>query len=271
MNVVWGTTDYMDPGLSYRLESWQLFQDTYLGLVYKAHVSCLTGNCTKIMPGLATTIGTVTNGAKTYKFTLRKGLKYSNGEPIKASDFTHTIIRDFNLNSPGIGFFSNIVGIDPLRGEPDEVQEHLGHRHERRGGDDQDQPEARRSPTSSTSSRFRSRRWFLSSTPHKDTENPPPAANGPYYIASYNPSKSFVLKRNPHWTKNEIPGIPNGNPDKIDGTMTDDLARSAQLVASGPGRVRRERPADRPAPALQEQVRRARSSSGRIRRRTTSS
>src|SRR3954451_12644494 len=28
LNVVWGTTDYMDPGLSYRLESWQLFQDT---------------------------------------------------------------------------------------------------------------------------------------------------------------------------------------------------------------------------------------------------
>ena len=80
LNVVWGTTDYMDPGLSYRLESWQLFQDTYLGLVYKAHASCLTGNCTKILPGLATTIGTVTNGGKTYKFTLRKGLKYSNGD-----------------------------------------------------------------------------------------------------------------------------------------------------------------------------------------------
>ena len=108
----------MDPGLSYRLESWQIFQDTYLGLVYKAHASCLTGNCTKIMPGLATTIGTVTNGAKTYKFTLRKGLKYSNGEPIKASDFTHTIIRDFNMNSPGIGFFSNIAGIGACEANP---------------------------------------------------------------------------------------------------------------------------------------------------------
>src|ERR1700751_1407076 len=66
LNVVWGTTDYMDPGLSYRLESGQIFQDTYLGLVYKAHVSCLTSNCAEIKPGLATTIGTVTNGAKTY-------------------------------------------------------------------------------------------------------------------------------------------------------------------------------------------------------------
>ena len=33
VKVIWGTTDYMDPGLSYRLESWQIFQDVYLGLM----------------------------------------------------------------------------------------------------------------------------------------------------------------------------------------------------------------------------------------------
>ena len=37
LKAVWGTTDYLDPGLSYRLESWQLFQDVYMGLVVKAH------------------------------------------------------------------------------------------------------------------------------------------------------------------------------------------------------------------------------------------
>src|SRR5215475_11166350 len=30
LKTVWGTTDYMDPGLSYRLESRQIFQDVYL-------------------------------------------------------------------------------------------------------------------------------------------------------------------------------------------------------------------------------------------------
>src|SRR5207245_2914467 len=147
-------TDYFDPGLSYRLESWQVFQDVYLGLVVKARVSCQTDNCTKILPGLATTIGTVTAGGKGYKFTLRTGLKYSNRQPGRASEF-------------------------------------------------------------------------------KDTENPPAASNGPYYYANYNPSKSFVLKRNPYWKKGEIAGIPDGNPDKVVATMTDDQAQSAQLVASG--------------------------------------
>jgi peptide/nickel transport system substrate-binding protein len=232
LNVVWGTTDYMDPGLSYRRESWQLFQDTYLGLVYKAHASCLTSNCTKIMPGLATTIGSVTNGGKTYKFTLRKGLKYSNGEPIKASDFTHTIIRDFNMNSPGIGFFSNIAGIGACEANPTKCKSISGIVTNDAAGTitiNLNTPESDFEYVLSIP--FTS--VVPSSTPNKDTENPPPAANGPYYIASYNPSKSFVLKRNPNWQKNEIPGIPNGNADVIKGTMTDDLARSAQLVASG--------------------------------------
>ncbi|HEY2311190.1 MAG TPA: ABC transporter substrate-binding protein [Gaiellaceae bacterium] len=232
LNVVWGTTDYMDPGLSYRLESWQIFQDTYLGLVYKAHVSCLTGNCAKIEPGLATNIGTVTNGAKTYKFTLRKGLKYSDGTPIKASDFKNTIIRDFNLNSPGVSFYSNIVGIDACENNPTKCKSISGIVTNDAAGTitinlktpESDFEYVLSIPFSSL---------VPSSTPHQDTENPPPPANGPYYIASYNPSKSFVLKRNPHWKKNEIPGIPNGNADQINGTMTDDQARAAQLTASG--------------------------------------
>ena len=232
LKVVWGTTDYMDPGLSYRLESWQLFQDIYLGLVMKAHVSCQTGNCTKILPALATTTGTVTDGGRDYTFTLRKGLKYSDGTPIKASDFKYTIIRDFRLNSPGIGFYSNIVGVDACEKNPTKCSDISGIVTDDKTGTVEiklKEPESDflyvlSIPFSSL---------VPSSTPSKDTENPPPPASGPYYIASYAPSKSFVLKRNPYWKKGEIPGMPDGNPDKVVGTMTDDLAQSAQLVASG--------------------------------------
>jgi peptide/nickel transport system substrate-binding protein len=232
LKVVWGTTDYFDPGLSYRLASWQLFQDIYLGLVVKAHVSCQTDNCTKIEPGLATTTGTVTDGGKDYKFTLRKGIKYSNGEPVKASDFKATIIRDFKLNSPGIGFFSNIVGVDACEGNPTKCSDISGIVTDDKAGTVEIKL---KTPESDflyvLSIPFTS--VVPASTPQKDTENPPPPANGPYYITSYNPSKSFVIKRNPNWKKNEIPAVPNGNPDTINGTMTDDQAQSAQLVASG--------------------------------------
>jgi len=232
LKVVWGTTDYFDPGLSYRLASWQLFQDVYLGLVVKAHVSCQTGNCAKIEPGLATTTGTVTNGGKDFEFTLRKGLKYSNGQPIRASDFKATIIRDFRLNSPGIGFFSNIVGVDACEGNPGKCSDISGIVTNDAAGTIEIKLKAPESDFLYVLS-IPFTAVVPASTPQKDTENPPPAADGPYVITSYNPSKSFTLKRNPYWKKNEIPAVPNGNPDTIQGTMTDDQSQSAELVASG--------------------------------------
>ena len=236
LKVVNGTTDYLDPGLSYRHESWQLFQDVYLGLVVKAHVSCDKGtatlNCTTILPGLATTTGTVTNSGKNYEFTLRKGLKYSNGEPIKASDFKATIIRDFRLNSPGIGFFSNIVGIDSCEKNPTKCASISGITTDDSAGTIKIDLSAPQSDFLYVLSiPFTS--LVPASTPQKDTENPPPAASGPYYFSSYAPSKSITMLRNPNWTKGEIPAVPDGNPDKITMTLTDDQAQSAQLVASG--------------------------------------
>ena len=236
LKVVNGTTDYLDPGLSYRLESWQLFQDVYLGLVVKAHVACDKGtatlNCTTILPGLATTTGTVTDQGRDYKFTLRKGMKYSNGEPIKASDFKSTIIRDFRLNSPGIGFFSNIIGIDSCEKNPTKCKSISGIVTDDAAGT----VEIKLSEPQSDflyilSIPFTSQ--VPASTPQKDTENPPPAASGPYYFSSYSPSKSITMLRNPNWKKGEIPAVPDGNPNKITMTLTDDQAQSAQLVASG--------------------------------------
>lgn len=236
LKVVDGTTDYLDPGLSYRLESWQLFQDVYLGLVVKAHVACDKGtatlNCTTILPGLATTTGTVTNNGRDYEFTLRKGLKYSNGEPVKASDFKATIIRDFRLNSPGIGFFSNIVGIDSCEKNPTKCASISGITTDDSAGTIKiNLAEPQSDFLYVLSIPFTS--VVPASTPQKDTEDPPPAANGPYYFSSYSPSKQIVMLRNPNWQKGEIPAIPDGNPDKIVATLTDDQAQSAQLVASG--------------------------------------
>jgi peptide/nickel transport system substrate-binding protein len=232
LKIVQGTPDYLDPGLSYLLASWQVFQDVYLGLVVKAHVSCQTSNCTTILPGLATTTGTVTNGGRDYKFTLRKGLKYSNGEPVKASDFKATIVRDFRLNSPGIGFFRNIIGADSCEASPTLCKDISGIKTDDSAGTveiDLKQPQ----------SDFL---YVLSipftavvpaSTPQKDTEKPPPAANGPYYFSSYSPSKSFVMQRNPYWKKGEIPAVPDENPNKVVAPLSNAQAQSAQLVASG--------------------------------------
>ena len=64
------------------------------------------------MPYLAKDLPKVSADGKTYSLTLKDGLKYSDGTPIKASDFAATIERDFKVDSPGVGFFGNIVGAD---------------------------------------------------------------------------------------------------------------------------------------------------------------
>jgi peptide/nickel transport system substrate-binding protein len=231
LKVVWGTTDYMDPGLSYRLESWQIFQDVYLGLLAKQYQTCGVGSgCTKIIPALAQSLPTVNSNGTDYKFTLRKGMKYSDGQPIKASDFKSTIIRDFKLNSPGIGFFSNIVGSDACEGNPAKCSEISGIITDDKAGTVEIKLTKPQSDFEYILTTFFAA-LVPSSTPQKDTESPPPAADGPYYISAYKPSRSFTVLRNPHYTP--IPGIPTGNPDKITAIMTNDLAQSAQYIESG--------------------------------------
>src|SRR5436305_684326 len=69
----------------------------------------------KVIPGLATGLPTVSDGGKTYTFTLRSGLKYSNGQAIKASDVVYALERDHKIPSQAASFISrHIAGGDAL-------------------------------------------------------------------------------------------------------------------------------------------------------------
>ena len=75
----------LDPALSYDQEGWTAMYDTYLPLLtYNARQR---RGRRRSRPGLAESLPKITNGGKTYTLTLRKGLKYSDGTPVKASDF----------------------------------------------------------------------------------------------------------------------------------------------------------------------------------------
>ncbi len=64
----------------------------------------------ELIPGLAEELPTISEDGKTYELKLRKGLKYSDGSPVKASDFEHAIKRVLNLESGGSAFFLGIEG-----------------------------------------------------------------------------------------------------------------------------------------------------------------
>ncbi|HEX6154313.1 MAG TPA: ABC transporter substrate-binding protein, partial [Solirubrobacterales bacterium] len=102
--------DYMDPALSYTAEGWSAMADTYIPLLTYKHASGEEGS--EVIPGLAEDLPEITNGGKTYTLKLRPGLKYSDGSPVKASDFRFAVERMIELNSGGSPFYLTIVGAE---------------------------------------------------------------------------------------------------------------------------------------------------------------
>ena len=102
----------LDPGLDYTTQGSEFHWVQYLGLTTYAHKSLTPG--AQLIPGLATALPVLSNGGKTYTMTLRKGLVYSNGKPVVASDFTYTVERALKIPWGGSGAFITpyIVGAD---------------------------------------------------------------------------------------------------------------------------------------------------------------
>jgi peptide/nickel transport system substrate-binding protein len=102
--------DYMDPALSYTQEGWQTLWTVYTPLLSYKHEEGAGG--AQLIPGLAEALPEVSEDGLTYTLTLRKGLKFSDGTDVKASDFEHTIKRVLNLESGGSAFYLGIDGAE---------------------------------------------------------------------------------------------------------------------------------------------------------------
>ena len=117
--------DFLDPALAYTVEASEPHWIIYTGLMAYKHAEGKEG--AELIPGAADAEPEVSADGKTYKFTLRKGLKYSDGTPAKASDFEHTIQR---VADPRVGRPELLRG-HPGCGQVREGQEgrrgHLGH------------------------------------------------------------------------------------------------------------------------------------------------
>src|SRR3984957_15905113 len=87
-----------DPAQNYTLEEWQLLIDTHDGLTSFAKVGGVPG--TKIVPALGPSIPSPAHCGKTYVFSIRQGIKFSNRQTLKPSDFVRTFQRQFTVPGP---------------------------------------------------------------------------------------------------------------------------------------------------------------------------
>jgi peptide/nickel transport system substrate-binding protein len=229
LRIALDAPDYMDPQLYYTVEAYQWASYVWTGLMGYTHKSGAAG--AELQPYLAESMPKISADGKNYKFTLRENLKYSDGKPLKASDFRYSIERAFKMDSPGVGFFAEIKGVSGPNGFAETKKGHISgiitNDANRTIEIQLDEP----------------RGDFLyilalefahivpTGTPASDQSTHPIPSTGPYMVKSYVPNRSFELVRNPNFD-GQIPTIPTGAPDRLVAKIVADPVSSYQQVVT---------------------------------------
>ena len=219
--------DHLDPSAAYTVEAWQSLWLTYTPLLTYKRAEGPEGN--KLIPGVAEALPAISDDGKTYKLKVRKGLKYSDGTPVRASDFERVVQRVYTNKGGGESYF------DPIKGAPEYAE---------KGKPEADIPgiEANDktgeititlSEPNSTMSNVLATDFagmVPKKTPLELQDKKPPASFGPFKLTDVKPNRSFVMEKNRAFN---VPGIPKANLDKITVTTQKNLQRSTQDVITG--------------------------------------
>jgi peptide/nickel transport system substrate-binding protein len=213
LNVTYASfPDYMDPQLSYTQEGWSAMGEVYIPLLTYKRAAGTEG--AEVIPGLAKEMPKISNGGKTYTLFLRPGLKYSNGKPVKASDFPYAVERLFKVNSGGSPFYTTIVGAEKFAetktgGIP-------GIKANDKTGEIQIELEKPRGTFTNELGLM-----FVApvpkGTPMEDLSASPPPSTGPYTITKSQPGRGWEVERNPYWEKANAKAMPELESGTLDG------------------------------------------------------
>jgi peptide/nickel transport system substrate-binding protein len=219
--------DYIDPQLSYTLEGWEVLWNVYTPLLTYKHAKGKEG--TQVVPGLAEKMPDISPDGKTYKLKLRPNMKYSDGTPIKASDFTYGIQRLFKTDSGGSVFYDIIVGAkDYADGKANTIS---GIKTDDNTGDITIQ-------LTEPNGTFENILGLMFAAPippstplDKDATNNPPPSSGPFMISKVEAPRTMTMERNPNFKTVKDAGadeVADANVDKI--TITENKNNSAQVT-----------------------------------------
>lgn len=187
---------------------------------------------TDVVPDLATSLPQPADAGRTYTFRLRKGIRYSTGEPVRPADFRRALERVFELNSFSGSLYASIVGATTCLRRPKgcdlsrgivadpgarTVTFHLS-------APDPDLPAKLALPPAVA---------VPERTPSRDVGRHPLPATGPYVIASIVPGRQIRFVRNPRFREWSSAARPAGYPDEIVIRLGVPSARGVPIIARG--------------------------------------
>lgn len=189
---------------------------------------------TQLVPDLATTTGTPSDGGRTWTYRLKSGQKYADGSVITAQDIKFGIERSFDPQlQGGLSYHKALlVGGEKYQGPAKGKQL------------DSIQTPDKNTIVFHLVRPFADWGWVASMPafapiPAKAGMGIPaydhtPPSSGPYQVASYTVGSKVTLKRNPHWQKSSDP-VRLGAPDQVVYEMGLDPDTLAQRMVDDQG------------------------------------
>ncbi len=226
-----GSAGTIDPQINYEAEFWQLLYLTNDGLVTFKKVEGKDSN--DVVPDLAEAIPEPQDGGKTYVFKLRKGVKFSTGKEVMASDVVATFERIFKVSSPTAGsFYNGIVGADACLKAAATCSLKDGVI-----GDDKAGTVTFHLTDPDADFFYKLSAVHASIVPAdttaKDLGTTPAVGTGPYMIQSYNPDRGMKIVRNPYFKEFSADAQPDGYVDAMDYNFGLDDQAGITAVANG--------------------------------------
>jgi YVTN family beta-propeller protein len=204
--------DSIDTALSGYTYTFPFLRMTGDGLTAFNQVSGLAG--AQLVPDLATSLPTPTDGGTTYTFRLRSGIRYSNGKPVQATDFRPTFERNYALGTFNMDY-DEIVGGAQCRKHPKRCDLSRGI-----VADDAAHTVTFHLVQPDPNFLYKLALPFAyvlpAGTPYRPARTHGLPATGPYMIVTYTPGRLLRLVRNPFFHEWSRAAQPAGYPDRID-------------------------------------------------------
>lgn len=225
--------DNMDPSTQYFSDSAMIHRLTTRALTqYK-----MEGKKSVLVPDLATDLGKQSKDGMAWTFTLKKGIKYEDGTPIKASDIQYSVERSFETKAMPAGptyQIQYLKGGDTYKGPWTEPNKKFP-------GIESDDKKG--TITFNLRRKFVSFPYFASFTMFgpipkaKDTKlnyQNKWLATGPYKVQKYAKGSSLALVKNTNWDPSTDPSR-HQYPDKIQINFGRDKATVAKSIMADNG------------------------------------